>query len=94
MLVVSAFSRHREYRADAGGASLAGKSNMIAALLALKQNFRIQPEDQEQGDEPALAALKISGKPNRFASLFSTHPDLDLRIQRLQESNNLTILKF
>lgn len=85
MMVVAAFSRYREFRADAGGASLAGTPKMIAALQALKLNFRNpEAENEQEEGEPALATLKISGKPNRFARLFSTHPDLDLRIKRLE----------
>lgn len=81
MIVVSYFSRQREYRADAGGASLSSKENMIAALQRLKANYQLPPQEDNQ---PALATLKISGKPGGFAKLFSTHPDLDDRIKRLQ----------
>jgi heat shock protein HtpX len=90
MLVVSAFSRAREFRADAGGASLAGTSAMVAALEALKQNMNI-PENQTQQNEPAIASLKISGKSNGFLRLFSTHPDLDDRISKLKSSSRALI---
>lgn len=79
MLVVAKFSRAREFRADAGGAKLAGTGNMIAALAALKRNYG----EQAVADEPAIATLKISGKSGGFLRLFSTHPDLDDRIARL-----------
>lgn len=80
MLVVSAFSRHREFRADAGGAALAGPGAMIAALEKLKMNM-----NREEGEtQPAIASLQISGKKSGFLSLFSTHPDLDDRIARLR----------
>lgn len=82
MIVVSSFSRRREYRADAGGASLSGKSNMIAALERLKANSQL-PQAEEQ---PAIASLKISGNAGGFLKLFSTHPDLDDRIERLKKS--------
>ena len=64
--------------ADAGGARLAGRDKMIAALSALQDSFRLpQPPA-----EPSLAAMKISGtKP---ASLFSTHPSLEERIEALR----------
>lgn len=81
MMVVAFFSRRREYRADAGGASLSSRENMVAALERLRANYEGSPEDQ-----PALATLKISGKSGGFLKLFSTHPDLSLRIARLKES--------
>lgn len=80
MIVVSFFSRAREYRADAGGASLSSRHNMIAALEKLKANYGAPPD---QG-QPALATLKISGKTGGLMKLFSTHPDLDDRIARLR----------
>jgi heat shock protein HtpX len=88
MLVVSAFSRRREYRADSGGAHLAGTGNMIAALEKLKKMASRQAEQGEpaQDDQPALASFKISGRPSRWLRLFSTHPDIEDRIQRLQKS--------
>lgn len=82
MLVVSFFSRIREYRADSGGAVLSSRENMISALERLKLNQQIP----EQNDQPALASLKISGKAGGFLKLFSTHPDLDDRIERLKTS--------
>lgn len=83
MLVVSAFSRKREFRADAGGASLAGKNQMIAALQKLQTHYHT---DSAQDDQPAIASLKISGKSNGFLRLFSTHPDLEDRILKLKQS--------
>jgi heat shock protein HtpX len=83
MMVVSYFSRKREYKADSGGASLANRESMIAALEKLKQNYQTVINKEEQ---PALATLKISGKKNSFLKLFSTHPDLDDRIQRLKNA--------
>lgn len=77
-LVVFAYSRHREFHADRGGADLAGKDKMIHALRSLEAyTSRIKDDDQT-----AVATLKISGK--RKASLFSTHPDLNERIRRLE----------
>ncbi len=80
MIVVAAFSRAREYRADSGGARLAGNSDMIAALKALKRTYGLGEDGEGQ---PALATLKISGKSSGLMRLFSTHPDLDDRIARL-----------
>jgi heat shock protein HtpX len=76
-LVVFAYSRHREYHADRGGADLAGKDKMRHALESLKAyTGRIKGED-----DTSIATLKINNK--RKSSLFSTHPDLDERIKRL-----------
>lgn len=77
-LVVAAFSRRREYRADAGGAKLTGRENMIAALQRLGQYSQIQ--DQRA---PSLAALKIS-QPSSWTTLFASHPPIEARIARLQ----------
>lgn len=90
MIVVSAFSRFREYRADAGGASLSSYDNMILALERLKINYRLAPVE----DEPAIASMKISGKAGGWLKLFSTHPDLEDRIRRLQESRHVLVKKF
>lgn len=80
MTVVAFFSRIREFRADSGGAKLSSPQNMIAALERLKLNYKIETTE----DQPALASLKISGKPGGFLKLFSTHPDLDDRINALR----------
>jgi heat shock protein HtpX len=80
MIVVNYFSRAREFRADAGGARLSSRQDMIAALERLKLNL----QDPDENDQSALATLKISGKPSQWLKLFSTHPDLDDRIRRLK----------
>lgn len=80
-LVTAAFSRAREFRADQGGASLAGKTAMINALERLKLNSQIKAPQ----DNPAFASLKISNKSNWMA-LFSTHPPLEKRIASLKAS--------
>lgn len=80
MIVVSAFSRKREYRADDDGAHLSSTEEMISALQRLKVNYQIPQAD----DQPAIASLKISAKAGGLMKLFSTHPDLDDRIERLK----------
>ena len=76
-VIVMWFSRQREFRADAGGANLAGRQNMIAALERLKVNH-------EQATLPEqMAAFGISGGKS-FAKLFMTHPPLDERIEALR----------
>lgn len=77
-LVTAWFSRHREFRADRGGATLAGRDRMIGALRRLAANSELV-ETQHQ----ALATLKISGKRN-WMVLLSTHPPLEARIAALE----------
>ncbi|PJZ76361.1 protease HtpX [Leptospira neocaledonica] len=80
-IVVAYVSRAREFRADAGGAKLAGRSSMIAALERLKVAFSRDPIDQ-RGE--TIAALKISNRAGGLASLFATHPPLEERIAALR----------
>ncbi len=76
-IIVMWFSRQREFRADAGGAQLAGRERMIAALERLKLN-------QEQTSLPhRMAAFGIAGGGG-IARLFMTHPPLDERIAALR----------
>lgn len=79
-MVVAKFSRYREFRADAGGARLAGREHMIQALESLKKTF----ESVDSRAQPAIAAFKISGRPGGIMKLFSTHPPLEERIKRLK----------
>ena len=79
-MVVAAFSRFREYRADAGGARLAGRESMISALEALRRHV----EEIDPSAQPAVQALKISGRTGGFFALFMTHPPLEDRIARLR----------
>tara|TARA_B110000977_G_scaffold188414_1_gene256620 strand:- start:2986 stop:3846 length:861 start_codon:yes stop_codon:yes gene_type:complete len=75
--IVMWFSRSREYRADEGGANLAGDKKMIAALQRLKGN------SQESHLDGQLVAFGISGK-KAMAALFLSHPPLEKRIAALQ----------
>ena len=79
MIVVSAFSRLREYRADEGGARLAGRQKMIDALEGLRRTAAYA----DLTGKESMATLKISGKKG-FFSLFATHPPLEERIARLK----------
>ena len=79
-LVVAWFSRQREYRADKGGARLAGRDSMIHALQGLQRTFDVVADDAT----PAVQTLKISSHGGGLLALFSTHPPLDERIARLQ----------
>ncbi len=80
--LVTWFSRHREYKADAGSAALAGKNKMIASLQALQRTYPLTAQLKE---EPAMASLQISSK-SRFTELISTHPPLEKRIAALERS--------
>ncbi len=77
-MIVMWFSRQREFRADAGGAQLAGRNKMIAALERLKQ----QHEPSQLPDK--IAAFGISGKSDGIRSLFMSHPPLEMRIAALR----------
>jgi heat shock protein HtpX len=79
-IIVMWFSRQREFRADAGGANLAGRNKMIAALERLKINHEqtVLPEK--------MAAFGISGGKGMMR-LFMTHPPLEKRIEALRAGN-------
>lgn len=78
-IIVMAFSRYREFRADRGGARLAGTDNMISALESLKRSHG------EPLQAPQLAALGISGAAGMgFKRLFMSHPPLEERIAALR----------
>jgi heat shock protein HtpX len=77
-MLVMWFSRYREFKADAGGAKLAGKQKMINALRALQRG-------QEAEDLPGqLAAFGFNG--GGINRLFMSHPPLEERIAALQDS--------
>ncbi len=79
-MIVAWFSRQREYRADAGAAQLMGrKQPMVNALARLGG---LHPAELPQ----AMQALGISGKPNGFMALFSSHPPIEDRIRALQQA--------
>ena len=79
-IVVCYFSRRREFRADAGGARLAGRNSMLAGLRSLRTVYGDVDDNQQ-----ALSTLKISGHSTRtLATLFATHPPLEERIRRLE----------
>ncbi|NUY56866.1 MULTISPECIES: protease HtpX [Salinivibrio] len=75
------FSRHREFRADAGSAQLVGKQKMIAALERLKVS-------QEPKLEGSMMAFGINGKKT-LSELFMTHPPLEKRIDALRRGDHL-----
>jgi heat shock protein HtpX len=75
--IVMWFSRWREYRADAGGAQLAGRHKMIAALRRLQGAQQTELPDE-------LAAFGIN--TSKLKSMFATHPSLDDRIRALENA--------
>jgi len=81
-MIVMWFSRHREFRADAAGAQLAGRNNMIGALERLKAASQM-PETMPD----TLVAFGISsGVRQGLAALFSSHPPIDVRIAALKQA--------
>jgi heat shock protein HtpX len=77
-MLVMWFSRYREFRADSGGANLAGREKMIGALRALQRSH--EPQDLPG----QLAAFGING--GGMSRLFMSHPPLEERIAALQNS--------
>lgn len=78
MMIVMWFSRRREFRADAGGASLAGRQNMINALKRLQAAHVPRMPDE-------MAAFAING--GRVQALFSSHPPIGKRIAALEQGS-------
>ena len=80
-MVVMWFSRRREFSADSGGARLAGRENMIAALERL-QSWQQQPSQLPE----AVQAFGIrGGLPTGMQKLFMSHPPLEARIEALRQ---------
>ncbi|WP_058308427.1 protease HtpX [Gracilibacillus massiliensis] len=82
-IVVSAYSRHREYHADKGGADLAGRDKMAHALRSLKM-YVDRAKVDDRTDDSAIQTMKINGKSSMM-TLFSSHPPLEDRIEKLEQ---------
>jgi heat shock protein HtpX len=78
--LVAAFSRRREYRADAGGAAIAGRANVLAALRQLERT-----RERVDGSHPALSVYRIAGGRG-WLDLLATHPPLARRIAALNRA--------
>lgn len=81
-LVMKLFSRHREFEADILAAQITSSDYMIRALESLKGS----PEVELTPAQQAFCSFKIGGI-EAIAELFSTHPPLDKRIERLKEQS-------
>ena len=84
--IVFWFSRRREYRADAYGAKLVGRSPMIEALRGLQDEVKHHVEGQMPKDMTAFG-ISSGFKKNVF-KLFSTHPPLESRIRALEDATS------
>jgi len=79
-IVVMAFSRYREFRADEGSAKYVGKEKMISALEALQKMKNMAPSNQSK-----MATMQINTKTTSgFKKIFMSHPPLEERINNLE----------
>ncbi len=83
-MVIALYSRFREYRADYGGATLAGKQQMINALSALE---RVHDTALPQGAKALDAFMIRGGHSSKFLALFASHPPIEKRIAHLQAAH-------
>jgi heat shock protein HtpX len=81
-IVISWFSRQREFGADAFAAKVYGKESMISALRAIDR--WVTQTQFQHSTQDALATMKISGQSGGVMSLFSTHPPIEARIAALE----------
>lgn len=79
-MIVAAFSRYREYRADAAGATLADRGAMIRALQ------RLQAEVSAGVESPLPSSMRAFGISGGVRNLFASHPPLEARIQALRDN--------
>ena len=79
-MLISWFSRKREYKADEYSANLVGRDKMIASLNSLKNIGSVETSEKEQRDSLVFSKINNTKKKIYF---FETHPDLDDRINNL-----------
>jgi len=85
MIPISWFSRTREFKADAYAANAVGAAPMIGALRKIEALSNQSAAYQEHnGEEDALATMKIYAAHNQLTGLFATHPSIERRIAALQ----------
>jgi heat shock protein HtpX len=79
-----AISRSREYEADAGGARVSGKPEALAGALAkLSRSAALRPIDANPATAHMFIVNPLSG--GTIMNLFSTHPPLEKRVERLMK---------
>jgi heat shock protein HtpX len=84
MVIQMAISRSREYEADAGGAEVSGKPMALAgALSKLSNAAQKKPMDANPSTAHMFIVNPLSG--GTIMNLFSTHPPVEKRIERLQK---------
>ena len=85
-LLIMALSRYREFAADRGGAILTGAPMQLASALGKISNdmYRIPEKDMRQVEHASAFFIIPALKGNTFAKLFSSHPPVDKRIERLR----------
>ncbi len=81
-ILISWFSRHREFGADAFSAKVYGKDSMISALQSI--NRWVNRSQVEYSAQDPLATFKISGKTSGFMRFLATHPPMEARIAALE----------
>ena len=79
-LIVAWFSRQREFRADAGAARVMGRRQPM--IDALARRGRLDPGEMPK----AMQSMGISARPNGLMALFSSHPPMEQRIERLKQA--------
>ena len=85
LLLISALSRYREFSADRGAAIITGRPNdLISALTRIHGTIARVPKDDLRKAESMNAFFILPAVGDSLASLFSTHPSLTRRIERLQ----------
>lgn len=86
-LVLMAFSRKREFKADSGSALYTSRDKMVAALQRLQNLQPLLHEKVQSKEEDKMAAFKISNNQTKksWKSWFSSHPDLSVRIEALKQ---------
>jgi heat shock protein HtpX len=88
-LIIRAISRYREYSADRGGAIMTGKPDKLAtALLKISGKIKVIPPNELKNVQKLNAFFIIPALSSSIANLFSSHPPVEKRVQKLKEMNN------
>ncbi len=91
-LIIAAFSRRREFRADRGAAILVGAQPMIKALMKLEA-LHSQPSGEQDNRIRNAEALMIA-RPRKHLLLFATHPPIEKRIEQLREYEATVAIRY